>query len=183
MIGFDGASKEIYEAHRVRCNYERVLSNIQCFAHLRDCSKSNLFNDALAVDWSESATQNKDFCYVHKVPDSRRLDQCVYFDTDLLIQSDGQVGACCWDYNLQISGGGFGNVDETALIAIWHAGKRHALRAAFAERSNNIPEGCKSCIILHDVDSPVTLTKISYEYLESTGTTSFMYMFSRGPTK
>jgi MoaA/NifB/PqqE/SkfB family radical SAM enzyme len=35
-IGFDGASKVIYEAHRVRCSYERVLTNIRNFAALRD---------------------------------------------------------------------------------------------------------------------------------------------------
>lgn len=36
MIGFDGASKEIYEGHRIRCDYDRVLNNIRQFAKLRD---------------------------------------------------------------------------------------------------------------------------------------------------
>ena len=35
-IGFDGASKAVYEAHRVRCGYERVLANIRDFAANRD---------------------------------------------------------------------------------------------------------------------------------------------------
>jgi hypothetical protein len=40
-IGFDGATKEVYEAHRVRCNYDRVLGNIRRFVELRAESSSN----------------------------------------------------------------------------------------------------------------------------------------------
>lgn len=37
-IGFDGATKEVYENHRVRCDFERVLGNIRRFTELRrDC--------------------------------------------------------------------------------------------------------------------------------------------------
>ena len=35
IVGFDGASREVYEAHRVRCNYDRVLSNIRGFVGMR----------------------------------------------------------------------------------------------------------------------------------------------------
>jgi MoaA/NifB/PqqE/SkfB family radical SAM enzyme len=35
IIGFDGASREVYEAHRVRCNYDRVLNNIRRFVEIR----------------------------------------------------------------------------------------------------------------------------------------------------
>lgn len=35
-IGFDGASKEVYEKHRVGCDYENVLRNIKSFVHTRD---------------------------------------------------------------------------------------------------------------------------------------------------
>lgn len=35
VVGFDGATKEVFEAHRVRCSYERVLSNIREFVRLR----------------------------------------------------------------------------------------------------------------------------------------------------
>ena len=210
MIGFDGASKEVYEAHRVRCNYERVLTNIRNFARLRDHFKTKLriiikyvrtpnnehevaaafklfgefldasldrFNDALAVDWSEKATSKREIYHVHKVPDRRRLDHCLYFDTDLLIQSDGKVGACCWDYNLQISAGGYGNVDESDLIDIWRSEKRRKLDTAFAQQSAAIPEGCKSCIVIHEIDAIGDLMIIDRDYLESCGSTSFMYQF------
>lgn len=35
-FGFDGGTKETYEAHRVRCTFETVLENIKMFARLRD---------------------------------------------------------------------------------------------------------------------------------------------------
>jgi radical SAM protein with 4Fe4S-binding SPASM domain len=35
-IGFDAATRSVYETHRVRCNYDRVLANIRHFAQLRD---------------------------------------------------------------------------------------------------------------------------------------------------
>lgn len=35
IIGFDGATKEVYEAHRVKCSYDRVLGNIKRFVELR----------------------------------------------------------------------------------------------------------------------------------------------------
>jgi MoaA/NifB/PqqE/SkfB family radical SAM enzyme len=41
MIGFDGASKQVYEAHRVRCSYDRVLGNIRKFVKLRECGCPN----------------------------------------------------------------------------------------------------------------------------------------------
>ena len=34
-IDFDGASKPIYEQHRVRCDYDRVFDNIKRFAARR----------------------------------------------------------------------------------------------------------------------------------------------------
>src|SRR5262249_52772878 len=34
-IGFDGASKSVYEYHRAGCDYERVLGNIRHFVELR----------------------------------------------------------------------------------------------------------------------------------------------------
>src|SRR5262249_14215716 len=39
VIGFDGASKGVYEEHRVRCSYERVLDNIRAFVMLRQAQK------------------------------------------------------------------------------------------------------------------------------------------------
>jgi radical SAM protein with 4Fe4S-binding SPASM domain len=35
-VGFDGATKETYERHRVRCDYDRVLGNLRHFVALRN---------------------------------------------------------------------------------------------------------------------------------------------------
>jgi MoaA/NifB/PqqE/SkfB family radical SAM enzyme len=34
-LGFDGATKEVYEQHRVNCDYDRVLANTRAFVSLR----------------------------------------------------------------------------------------------------------------------------------------------------
>ncbi|MBW2999235.1 radical SAM protein [Candidatus Woesearchaeota archaeon] len=39
-LGFDGASKEVYEKHRLNCNYELVLENMKGFLELRNQSNS-----------------------------------------------------------------------------------------------------------------------------------------------
>ena len=35
-LGFDGSSREVYEAHRVRCSYDRVLANMRRFLAMRN---------------------------------------------------------------------------------------------------------------------------------------------------
>lgn len=35
-VGFDGATRETYERHRVNCNYDRVLDNLRTFIRLRN---------------------------------------------------------------------------------------------------------------------------------------------------
>jgi radical SAM protein with 4Fe4S-binding SPASM domain len=35
VLGFDGATRQTYEAHRVRCDYERVLNNLRRFVEMR----------------------------------------------------------------------------------------------------------------------------------------------------
>lgn len=40
VIGFDGATEAVYEAHRVRCDYHRVLDNIRRFVSLRQAAEA-----------------------------------------------------------------------------------------------------------------------------------------------
>jgi hypothetical protein len=40
-FSFDGATKETYEKHRVRCDFDRVLSNLKRFVQLRDELKAS----------------------------------------------------------------------------------------------------------------------------------------------
>jgi MoaA/NifB/PqqE/SkfB family radical SAM enzyme len=42
VLGFDAASKGVYERHRINCDYETVLNNMRNFLELRDKAKSNV---------------------------------------------------------------------------------------------------------------------------------------------
>ena len=176
MIGFDGATKDVYEAHRVRCDYERVLRNIKTFAVMRDRRSSktkiwikyvrttdsqhevsaahqlfrgflnpalDLFEDSLAIDWGDQPAQNDELYFIHKAQESKRADKCSYLDPTLVIQPDGKIGACCWDYNLDISAGGFGDLREAGLLEIWRGQKRDAFRTNF-KTGLNLPAKCAS---------------------------------------
>jgi radical SAM protein with 4Fe4S-binding SPASM domain len=211
VVGFDGATKEVFEAHRVRCNYERVLGNIREFVRLRSESANKtrieikyvrttknehevqasyeLFNsfldpvldqfcDALAVDWSDDPENHTGYYLVNKSTDNR-LSECNYFEKGMQIQSDGKVAACCWDYNLNISDGGLGDLNETSVVEVWRGGQRQQLRAKLSDVSTT-PKKCQSCIILHHVGSPGDdMMKIDASRLLARGPTSFVYGFDQ----
>jgi MoaA/NifB/PqqE/SkfB family radical SAM enzyme len=218
ILGFDGASKEVYEKHRVRCDYETVLDNVRGFVRMREKMKGKTrvwikyvrtlrnaheveaayamfsefmdpeldrFQDALAVDWGDNATTSSDLYYVHKVRQGSRRESCYYFDNQMMIHPDGLVGACCWDYNLNISSGGFGNVAEGPMLDIWRSEKRVALGAAHRPGSESVlPEKCKTCITLHEPPPlPDELMRISRSYLEAQSETSFVYRFPSPATQ
>ena len=215
ILGFDGATKKIYEEHRVRCDYERVLDNIRTFVETRRKLKGKTkvtvkfvrtrrnvhevkaafdlfqsimdpeldrFQDALAVDWADNASSATDLYYVNKITKGKRRQSCYYFDTGMMINPDGVMGACCWDYNLNISDGGFGNVKEATALEVWRSTKRIELgRAHLVGQDHDLPEKCKSCIILHEPEPLLdSIQMIDRKYLENTSDTSFVYKFKAG---
>jgi MoaA/NifB/PqqE/SkfB family radical SAM enzyme len=211
VIGFDGATKEVYEAHRVRCSYDRVLGNIQRFTELRHRRRQetrivlkfvrtlrndhevaaayrlfsgildhslDTFQDCLAVDWSDGMGQTPNYYYIEQATGRRRLSSFNYFETGLQIQSEGTVGACCWDYNLTISNGGLGDVRASTVMEVWEGPARAALRERLA-RPESTPDKCQKCIILHEPNPPGDeLMKIPATNLMARGPTSFAYRFS-----
>ncbi len=212
ILGFDGATKEVYERHRVRCNYEQVLENARNFVHMRaihggrtrvtvkfvrtlrnahevvaayELFKAFMdpdhdrFQDALAVDWADNATDQSDLYFVNKVVKGKRRPSCSYFDTGMMIHPDGVMGACCWDYNLSISGGGFGSAYETTALGIWRSEKRRKLGIAhLAGNEACLPEKCQTCMILHDpILSPEATQLIPAENLVGISDTSYAYRF------
>jgi radical SAM protein with 4Fe4S-binding SPASM domain len=211
MPGFDGASKPVYEAHRVRCNYERVLANIRSFAKLRDASphktriilkfvrtprndhevvqaynlfnafldsELDRFNDALATDWGNAASTAGNLYYYPKMTEGRRLGFCNYYEDGLMIQADGKIGACCWDHNLTISDGGLGDANDTPLLDIWQGQRRQVLQKAFHACDENIPDPCKTCMMIYEWDPiPDGLVRFDDSTIESRGPTSFMCLF------
>jgi pyruvate-formate lyase-activating enzyme len=209
ILGFDGASKEVYEAHRVRCDYERVLTNIRGFVEMRRGHKAKTsieikfvrttrnehevaqaykmfaeimdaeldqFHDCLAHDWSDGDMASTGLYYLDKYPKGARLKTCWYFDTGLQIQPDGKIGACCWDYNLTISGGDLGDVKD-GVLAAWRS-TQHAEFARKLENPATTPPKCETCIIIHKM--PVLDTswdRIDAKTLVYRGPNSLLYRF------
>jgi MoaA/NifB/PqqE/SkfB family radical SAM enzyme len=214
IIGFDGATKEVYESHRVKCNYDRVFDNIKSFVEMRDAAKAatkidikfvrtlknehevsaafdmfsaimnpeqDRFIDALAVDWGDETSGETGLYYKEKVTHGVRRNSCIYYDNSMLIHPDGIVAACCWDYNLTISGGGLGKAPEKSLLEIWRGQKRADLGNAHAPGGAGLPEKCQSCIMMHEPDPiPMDLRRIDESYLVGTEETVMFYRFPAG---
>jgi MoaA/NifB/PqqE/SkfB family radical SAM enzyme len=157
-IGFDGASKEVYESHRVGCHYDIVLGNIVQFVRIRASLRKST---ALAIKFVRTK-QN-----AHEVADAYKLfagilnpwidlfydtisenwgnpalqnvafagtqsdmppKYCGYPDNNLVILADGSVSACCFDYNLSIAGGPIGNVRRQTILDVWRGTSFENLR-------------------------------------------------------
>lgn len=182
-VAFDGATKEVYEAHRVRCNYDRVLNNIKNFVHLRDTRNStpktqviiiyvrtkenehevsaayemfssildpklDEFHDKLSSDWGDNPAGGTDYFRLPSNP-RRSVDRCPALENQLVIHSDGALAACCVDYNLNVSDGGFGNAKEFKLLELWRGEKRKRLSDGLRHGPlEAIPAKCKTCPVV-----------------------------------
>lgn len=177
-IGFDGATKETYESHRVRCDYSRVLNNIRQLSEIRTRSGSSTritikfvrtrkndkeivqaynlfadflspeldkFEDSLSVDWGDAGDSDPLY-YVGKVEKGKAPKGCNLYNDQLIVLADGLLAACCWDYNLSVSSGGFGNVLESGLIKAWRSENRvQLLKKLFSGDVNGLPVKCQNC--------------------------------------
>ena len=163
-VAFDGATKEVYEAHRVRCDYQRVLKNIERFVRIRNemSERTQLvivyvrtrdnehevaaayemfsrildpeldeFHDKLSSDWADE-TQEGDYFRLPKAK-GKKVEGCSALENQLVISADGTLAACCIDYNLSISEGGFGNAGQELFnrIMAWPKTCRLARPAYF----------------------------------------------------
>jgi hypothetical protein len=214
VIGFDGASKEVYEAHRIHCDYDRVLENIKAFTRLRDTmgvdtriyikyvrtkrnqhevfdaysmfnefldAELDIFQDVLAIDWGvEQFKTNQDIYYRGKIGTNQEPIGCETFDQQLIISSDGAIQACCWDYNLGVSDGGFGNANEADLLSLWLGEKRNNLRnRLFTKELQDKPETCRTCnSMFEQVPVDKSLAILQGDLMDAM-TTGFLYRFSR----
>jgi hypothetical protein len=177
-IGFDGATKATYEAHRVRCDYERVLGNIRRFARLRDqraagtritikfvrtrkndheiaaayrlfagflSADLDKFEDTLSVDWGDAGDSDPLF-YVGKITKGTAAQGCSIFNDQMIVLADGLLAACCWDYNLSVSAGGFGDVFASGLLDTWRNPRRvDLLHKLFSGALDGLPAKCRDC--------------------------------------
>ena len=210
-LGFDGATPETYAAHRVRCDYYRVLANLKQFARLRDEGgyrtriaiqfvrtlmnerevlaayslfdeildpDLDIFQDTLAKDWGDTAAKSNIY-YLSKRTSSTPSG-CQLFETQLIVLADGVMAACCWDYNLGVSGGGFGTIKGRDMLKIWRGQKRQSvLERMRSPQLADKPQKCRTCISLFGGEQiERELSKLSDDrvYMSPSG---FSYRFTR----
>jgi radical SAM protein with 4Fe4S-binding SPASM domain len=213
-LGFDGATRETYAAHRVRCDFDKVLNNIRAFAKLRDdanCATRiavqyvrttrnvgevvnaySIFNDFLsptldvfqdtpAKDWGD---HEGDAALYYIPRTSRNSDPigCSLFADQMIVLSDGILAACCWDYNLVVSDGGFGNV-RTGLLETWRASKRKKIESLVQSKDKSrMPEKCLQCPVMYeDTGVDASEAKMVGDHV-TIGAASFTYGFTKKPS-
>jgi MoaA/NifB/PqqE/SkfB family radical SAM enzyme len=163
-FSIDGASKEVYEAHRRGLAYERVLENATDFL-------SRLRASTAAVRTRVVFTQTRE--NEHEIPAFRRMWQGLVDTVDVLpcdgrggdgrtpaapgaemmgcfhvayrtyVLTDGSVVACCKDWAPYTV---LGNVAETPLADIWHSADYVRLRDDVAGGILDGSEACRRCV-------------------------------------
>ena len=157
-IGFDGASKEVYESHRVGCHYDIVLKNIQNFTRIRASLRkptslaikfvrtkqnahevreayklfSTFLNPWLDIFYDTISENWANPALENVVLTSAKTNvlpkYCGHPDNDLVILADGSVPSCCFDYNLSVAGGPVGNVRRQTILDVWRSKSFENLR-------------------------------------------------------
>jgi MoaA/NifB/PqqE/SkfB family radical SAM enzyme len=191
VLGFDGATKETYERHRVRCDYDRVLHNIREFVRIRDECDSptivaiqyvrtydnaaevgaayrmfseflrpgrDVFQDNISKDWGDEQDETG-LIMMGKLRTKAMGHGCALFESQLIVCSDGKVAACCWDYNLSVSDGGFADMNRERLIDAWRGQRRASLGARLASpRSEDRPKKCRTCVFAGGEPEPLPMS-------------------------
>jgi radical SAM protein with 4Fe4S-binding SPASM domain len=130
---------------RTRMNEHQVLDAYAIFnSFLRP--DFDVFQDTLAKDWGDTQSRDDIFYFPKKVSDRPR--GCGVFENQMIVLADGVISACCWDYNLTVSEGGFGNARD-GLLAVWNGPKRVELAQRMrSPRLDDKPDKCRSCLYL-----------------------------------
>jgi radical SAM protein with 4Fe4S-binding SPASM domain len=158
---------------RTRMNEHQVLDAYSMFnSFLRP--GIDVFQDTLAKDWGDTQSPDDIFYFPKKVSDHPQ--GCEVFENQMIILADGVMCACCWDYNLTVSAGGFGNARD-GLLAVWNGPKRTELaRRMRSPHLHEKPEKCRSCLYLFGGEQiQPDLAKMAGEISPA----GFTYQFSR----
>ena len=99
----------------------------------------------------------------------------------MIVHSDGKLAACCWDYNLGVSDGGFGDVNTAGLLETWRGPKRSDLAKRLVTSSlDDKPQKCRSCAFLYGLPTlPQADAQVSDHSLVQTSPYGHTYSFPR----
>lgn len=109
-----------------------------------------VLNDELAVitshGWASTWLNGQDYI-LRKSGQIRTRTACPQLYDRLVVQANGQIPACCFDYTLAV--GSIGNAMESNLLDIWNAQPLAKIRDDIASGDESrLPAYCKHCITL-----------------------------------
>lgn len=150
IVSADGASEETYEAIRVNGNFEKLMDRLKAlYGHPKRprVRVQMVVQDRNRHEVDLAKDVFTDYCdeiRFHNVRSNNTGERkrCPQPFQRLVVMWDGQVGACCgnWDNEAVI-----GRFPEQSLLEIWHSPEAQALRRK--AREPNSAEPCRSCLV------------------------------------
>lgn len=168
-VSLDGASNETYIKYRIGGNFKLILKNVKSLSEFKkklgvsrpkviwkfiifdhnkneiEIVKRNYKNYGFdsyefVVDGHNQAKRKQNEKYKRK--NRKRKKNCYWLWHIIVIQSDGQVNACCNGKNFMI-----GNAFKTNILNLWNSDKYKEMRSGFKRK--NFPKKmhpfCKKC--------------------------------------
>ena len=172
LIGYDGFSKETYEAIRVGGNFDKVTENILNFLDLRKKLKKifpivrisfvrTSLNEHEVEDWYNFWKEKVDYISIQEFKtqseeksdlqaESTERKKIKYDDITcnepferLVIRGDGEVLPCCAFEATEMP---VGNIKDISLSDIWNGNKMKEMRQMFLNNTWRKNEICKRCL-------------------------------------
>lgn len=176
IVSIDGATPKTYERMRLGGNYNEVVSNVLEFIKIRRQYQKlkpilavqiirmqdtisevndfvNFWQDKIAAQ--DEINIKEYFTWAGKVSDNSvsngyrievKVPCLIYLWSNLIIQWNGDISACCYDANGDLV---LGNIETDSIYDIWHSNKYKELRMKHLRgQIENIPV-CATCELTH----------------------------------
>lgn len=161
IFSFQGATPQGYELMRKGASYFKVRDNILKLIDIRG-DKEKPFIHVSSTMTNETKEEIKKFReYWEGIVDSVGIGKtnmhaqvaymnykpCLEVNRKLTVKWDGQVSACCGDYdNLLV----VGDLEHYNLCQIWHGDKIEAIRKLLTYRMHRSLTLCKECVFAYE---------------------------------
>jgi radical SAM protein with 4Fe4S-binding SPASM domain len=185
ILSIDSLKKEIYEAIRVRLNFEEVIENAMRFITLRDLGnyKTRIWvrmirQESNAAEWPEyqefwrRRLQSSDRVYYHNIfnwggqlkdfkaiaPSYEPGLPCVALWSLLVVTVNGQVPMCNVDYNTKYL---MGDLNVESIADVWNSKRFVAMRNTHLRNQKSENPLCANCNVweAHESDDFFVLSQ------------------------
>jgi radical SAM protein with 4Fe4S-binding SPASM domain len=150
IVSIDGATKETYEAIRIKGDFDKLTNNLEYLWSLHNRPKiriqmtvqdKNRHEVELMKQRFGSLCDELNFGRVRK-DNSGKRKKCPQPSQRLVVMWDGQVGACCSNWNNEAV---IGQFPEQSLKEIWNSPERKQLLHYAADPNRGGP--CRGCLV------------------------------------